>query len=583
LLAAGASAVGPGGWDHLGDGGAPGTPSLNGTVAAFNIDSPGVLLVGGPFTDAGGNPDADHIAAWNGTAWSAFGAVPLNGGVNAIAYKDGRVFAGGTFINAGGDQNADYLAVWDGTKWGPFCNAAGPPFGGGVASLQIIGQTLYVGGTFQNGAGIASADYLVACDLATGAARSPFAADGDGTGPVYALAADSNGTLYAAGSFTNQARIPAADYVASYDGTTWHAMGSGSGTGGGAVTGISRGLGASGTDVYLGTDATDVAGIPQADHVAKWDGSAWSAVGSNTAGSDGYFTGTVAINAITTSGSRVFAGGQFQDANGDPLADSIASFDGTAWQPVGSDGAGNGAINANVLALTVFGDQLYAGGGFTSAGGDSDAVGAASFSLTAGPAPLPPPVEGQTLNAVPEKGTVLVKLPAGATAKAHGAATGFVPLETVGRQLPVGTTLDTTKGTVLLSAATNASGGTQDGHISRGLFNFAQTKKNPLTTLSMTGGGLNACSKLPRGGSKKVRAAKTRRRTLFSNVKGRFRARGRNSTATVRGTSWTMTDTCSGTLTKVKTGSVTVRDFRLRKTRVVKAGHSYLARAVKKR
>ena len=38
-----------------------------------------------------------------------------------------------------------------------------------MTSLQIIGQTLYVGGEFQNGAGIASADYLFACDLANGA------------------------------------------------------------------------------------------------------------------------------------------------------------------------------------------------------------------------------------------------------------------------------------------------------------------------------------------------------------------------------------------------------------------------------
>jgi hypothetical protein len=43
-IAAEAPAAGPGGWDHLADGGTPGTPSLNGTVAAFNTDSPGVLL-----------------------------------------------------------------------------------------------------------------------------------------------------------------------------------------------------------------------------------------------------------------------------------------------------------------------------------------------------------------------------------------------------------------------------------------------------------------------------------------------------------------------------------------------------------
>jgi hypothetical protein len=40
-----------------------------------------------------------------------------------------------------------------------------------------------------------------------------------------------------------------------------------------------------------------------------------------------------------------------------------------------------------------------------------------------------------------------------------------------------------------------------------------------------------------------------------------------------------MTDTCTGTLTTVRTGSVNVRDFNLRKTRLVKRGHRYLARA----
>src|SRR5688572_31613803 len=43
-----------------------------------------------------------------------------------------------------------------------------PAFAGTVHALQIIGNTLYIGGSFQNAAGIASADYLVACDLATG-------------------------------------------------------------------------------------------------------------------------------------------------------------------------------------------------------------------------------------------------------------------------------------------------------------------------------------------------------------------------------------------------------------------------------
>ena len=111
-----------------------------------------------------------------------------------------------------------------------------------------------------------------------------------------------------------------------------------------------------------------------------------------------------------------------------------------------------------------------------------------------------------------------------------------------------------------------------------------QAKTNPLTTVSMTGGNLNRCSKLPRGGAaKQVAAAARRGRSLFANVRGRFRTRGRNSTATVRGTEFLVKDSCAGTLTTVVKGSVTVRDFTLRKNIVVPAHHKYLARAPKRR
>ncbi len=55
--------AGPGGWDHLGDAGTPGSDSLNGNVNVLNGDTPGLLLVGGEFTDAGGNAAADRIAS----------------------------------------------------------------------------------------------------------------------------------------------------------------------------------------------------------------------------------------------------------------------------------------------------------------------------------------------------------------------------------------------------------------------------------------------------------------------------------------------------------------------------------------
>ena len=60
-----ATAAGPGGWDHLGDRGTPGSDSLDLVASALAV-TPGALYVGGEFTDAGGIPEADRIATWNG-------------------------------------------------------------------------------------------------------------------------------------------------------------------------------------------------------------------------------------------------------------------------------------------------------------------------------------------------------------------------------------------------------------------------------------------------------------------------------------------------------------------------------------
>ena len=375
------AAVGPGNWGHVGDGGTAGTSALNLSASALNADT-GLLLVGGAFTDAGGEPDADRIAFWTGTTWMAVssGSSQIsNGSVDAIAYADGKIYAGGTFVNAGGNGGADFLAVWDGSTWAPFCNDPAPPaFNGAVKALEVIGSTLYVGGTYQNGAHIPSADYLLACDLTTGAASSPFATDGAGSGAIYALAADSGGILYAAGTFINIAGIPAADYVAAYSGGAWSAMGTGF-PNGGAVNGITRSLATSGTRVYIGSDAVDISAIPQADNVAAWDGSAWSAVGSNTAGSDGVFSTGTSIDGLVATGNELYATGSFQNPNGNPLADNITYFNGVEWSALGSDGAGNGPLNANGLALAHFAGRLFVAGGFTAAGGDTYARGIACY------------------------------------------------------------------------------------------------------------------------------------------------------------------------------------------------------------
>jgi hypothetical protein len=67
-------------------------------------------------------------------------------------------------------------------------------------------------------------------------------------------------------------------------------------------------------------------------------------------------------------------------------------------------------------------------------------------------------------------------------------------------------------------------------------------------------------------------------RYLKAKATGQFAVVGKNSSGIERGTQWTTTDRCDGTLTAVQKGKVAVTDFAKHKTVVVRAGHSYLAR-----
>ena len=195
------------------------------------------------------------------------------------------------------------------------------------------------------------------------------------------------------------------------------------------------------------------------------------------------------------------------------------------------------------------------------------------------PPPTPEPTLGETAVARTVSGTVLVGIPStGARAAQKGVT--FVPLEQA-REIPIGSFLDTTKGTVALSTARDRAGREQAGRFTAGLFQVLQSRKTSakgLTELRMKGStaGFRSC----RTENARARSSRLSRRTirrLRGNARGRYRTRGRHSAATVRGTVWTVQDRCDGTLTSVKRGKVAVRDFRRRKTILVGAGKSYLA------
>ena len=193
---------------------------------------------------------------------------------------------------------------------------------------------------------------------------------------------------------------------------------------------------------------------------------------------------------------------------------------------------------------------------------------------------LPPPVLGRSVNVDQVSGRVLVAVPrrSSSSARVRHAQKGltFVPLREA-RQVPLGSFFNTRRGRVRIQTATQRRGKRQAGDFFNGLFQVLQSRRRSakgLTELRLKGSSFSSCKRKPASAS-----ASRRIRRLGSSARGRFRTRGRHSAATVRGTRWTTTDRCDGTLTKVTRGTVAVRDFRRRKTIIVKAGRSYLAKA----
>ena len=165
---------------------------------------------------------------------------------------------------------------------------------------------------------------------------------------VRVTAVDGLGNLYIGGDFTIAGDV-VANHIAKWNGSRWTNLGSG-------LDGSVYALAVSGSDVYAGGSFT-TAGGSAASRIAKWNGSSWSALGSGI----NYY-----VYALAVSGTDVYAGGFFWTAGGS-AASNIAKWNGSSWSALGSGMDYNG----HVYALAVSGSDVYAGGAFTTAGGSA--------------------------------------------------------------------------------------------------------------------------------------------------------------------------------------------------------------------
>ena len=152
--------------------------------------------------------------------------------------------------------------------------------------------------------------------------------------------------MYVGGSFVTAGGVTV-NNIAKWNGSAWSALGSG-------TNNVVRALAPSGTDLYAGGDFTTADGA-NATRIAKWNGSAWSALG---AGMDNR------VSALVAFGADLYVGGFYTTAGG-VSANRIAKWDGSAWSALGS------GLNSYVNAMAISGANLYFGGGFSTAGGTS--------------------------------------------------------------------------------------------------------------------------------------------------------------------------------------------------------------------
>lgn len=280
------------------------------------------------------------------------------GHVNTLEWgPDGNLYIGGNFTGLDGTAGAasiDYIACWD-PETGTWSQVGAAGDLNGIVYILAFDSTglLHVGGLFTNAGAVAAADYIATWDGTNWAALgTPGEAGGRG---VYDLAWDSVGDLYVVGVFTAWAG-GASDYISRWDGTAWNAVGDPD-VGAATINWVYAIVIDSQDTIFVGGNFTDWANDADADYVAQWDGTTWTALGTLP------LNNLVYALALRPDDEALFCGGTFGQFGAETLM-RIGLWNGANWEPLGSGLIGTGVHNLKIAPDGV----LLIGGNFTQAG-----------------------------------------------------------------------------------------------------------------------------------------------------------------------------------------------------------------------
>ena len=349
-------------------------PGANGVVYALAV-SRSIVYAGGEFSSIGGqrrdnlaalNTRSGGASAWNPNATNEVGAAT----VDALAVTGSTVYAGGYFSSIGGEaRNA--IAALDAstgraTAWNPNASAgADAEFGADVYALAVTGSTVYAGGNFSSIGGVVR-NNIAALDASTGRASAWNPSAG---WDVVALAV-SRSTVYAGGNFSSIGGV-VRNNIAALDASTGRAT-AWNPNANAAVSTLAR----SGSTVYAGGYFTSIGGQAR-DQIAALDAqtgnaTAWDANANPPSSCFEKCAREFGVLALAVSGSTVYAGGYFTSIGGQPrnqiAALDASTGDATAWNP-SAGGPETYGVSRDVDAFALSGSTVYAGGQFTSIGG----------------------------------------------------------------------------------------------------------------------------------------------------------------------------------------------------------------------
>ncbi|MBL8861445.1 MAG: hypothetical protein JNK02_05480 [Planctomycetes bacterium] len=340
--------TGGGTWSAVASG--AGLPSAVKTFCIFDSGA-GPELYAGIERTAGVPPGAPRFRRWNGTGWSSpgLGLVDDREVAASAVWDDGSgpaLYVAGTFSAIGGVA-AQGFARWDGQSW----SAPSALPSGTIRKLRTLddgtGPALYAVNVLLNPTqhGIPSGQYLARW---TGSAWQPL---GAAFAPEVLDAAvyDSGfgARIHAVGTFTTIGGAQVR-YVARWNATTssWESLGLFDNP----VSAIHVHDDGGGARLYVGGYFSNVGGV-MANHVARWNGSTWSAVGS------GLGTGLQNVEDFVVHddgfGRRLYATGNFDLGS----QRGLAAWDGSSWTGIASlNSSAAGTLESAGRSLASFDD-----------------------------------------------------------------------------------------------------------------------------------------------------------------------------------------------------------------------------------